>query len=126
MSVIYIKLFTGEDIVATMTSETENNIIITNPVAIRTRYSEETNRIMIGIQPWIPIQELMNCEYNIQKNNMIAVTEVPPNILYNYTRMIGELQTEHESQTVPSADMFSTDDDDSSAAVSNTTNRILH
>lgn len=129
MSVIYIKMFTGEDIIATMTNETDDTIIVTNPVTVKMRHAQEINKIMIGIYSWIPIHELMGCEYNINKYNMIAVTEVPPNVLYNYTRMIDELQ--NDAKNSPPMNLFSDDDDDddteiSPSTISNTANRILH
>ncbi len=130
MSVIYIKMFTGEDIIATLTNETDDDIIITNPVTVKLRHAQEINKIMIGIYPWIPIQELMECEYNINKHNMIAITEVPPNVLYNYTRMITELQ--NDAKKSPPMNLFLDDDNenddngDAPFTISNTANRILH
>lgn len=116
MSVIYIKMFTGDDIIATMIDETNISITITNPVVVKVRVGSD--RVQFGIAPWIPINELMGCEYNILKYNTVAVTEVPPKVLHSYTEMIRQLQQPYSKED--------DDDDMFMPAASNTVNRILH
>lgn len=99
MSVVYIKMYSGEDILATMATETENDIVITNPLIVITQMSGTRNRMITSIYPWVPIRELMAADYHLDKSATIAIMKIPEYVLTNYNRIITEIHSENDSDT---------------------------
>lgn len=99
MEIVYLKINTGEDLVASLISESETEITITNPMTI-----SQTNmnyKIQLGMIPWVPLIELMCLNYNIPKVTISAMTQVPEDITKEYTRMVERIGQIKKTTTIP-------------------------
>jgi len=121
MSTIYIKTYAGENLLATLVDETENTIVITNPLKIDTFAT--VGGMVTTIYPWVPIRELMTGNYTLDKDAMIGVMEIPEHVQANYDRIID--QTHSDNYRMPSlSDEMANESDTEDERI--TTTRILH
>lgn len=119
MSVIYIKTYAGENLLATLIDETANTIAITNPLKIDTCMT--ANRLMTTIYPWVPIRELMAGNYTLDKSKMIGIMEIPEHVLTNYNRIITEIHSDDDDMA---SDAMANESDIENEQLMK--NRILH
>lgn len=86
MSIKYLRIIGGENIVADLVEDNSDNVVITNPiVAIPTSESQ------IAFAPWAAIQDPSESNITIDKRHIIFITECAPQIADQYANMFGTI-----------------------------------
>ena len=92
--ITYFKLVSGDDIIATVLTNSESSFIITSPVKIQSIASPGGDRVMTGMLPWVPLIEFMNGKYTIDKTQIIISGEIPVDIMLRYQEVLQHVQLE--------------------------------
>jgi len=109
--IIYLKLLNGEDIVATLLEETNSEAIITNPLQIRTVLNPLNNLMLSGFYSWIPIKEIINSKFILDKNNIMAMVTVPEDVITAYNGYLNNTSSkDDEKESEESKNSNSPDD----------------
>lgn len=139
LEILYFKLNNGEDLMAQLLEETEEDLTITQVIQMRRMISPLGNGISIGMMPWVPMTELMPLKYTLQKSTVAAMVEIPEesNIVMEYHKLIQKYSEDETLESNTSSDqIFDMDDEQElpeedndemeTLAVPTNKNRMLH
>ena len=89
MNVKLIRMWSGEDVIADVISESDNSITIQNPIfAVPSGDGEN-----IRFAPWSPLLKGRNSELEITKAYMVYMTETQDEIVDQYNQMFAPIAT---------------------------------
>lgn len=88
MNVKLIRLNTGEDVIADLISESENTIVITNPIV-----AVPSGRGELGFAPWSPLLSKDVKDLTINKNFVVYISETQPQMVEQYTQIFSPIIT---------------------------------
>lgn len=128
--VLYLKLTNGEDIIATVIGEDDDSIHITFPLKFIYGHNPKSNSMSTGIVRWVPMEDIMNSVFQIQKYNVVAAIDVPERMEVFYNGMLEQSQTAAERDTMEkSEDMFNEISDNPALMnllMANTESKMIH
>jgi hypothetical protein len=82
MNVKLIRMWSGEDVVADLISETNETITITNPIV-----AIPSGNGTMGFAPWSPILKSKGTEIELPKSYVVYMAETQDQIVDQYTQM---------------------------------------
>ncbi len=88
MNVKLIRLNTGEDVIADIISETENSLILSNPIV-----AVPSGRGELGFAPWSPLLSKEVKEITINKHYVVYVSETQDQIVEQYNQIFSPIIT---------------------------------
>jgi hypothetical protein len=88
MNVKLIRMWSGEDVVADLLDENEDNISITNPIV-----AIPAGNGQMGFAPWSPILKGKGEEISVTKKYVVYIAEAQEQIVEQYEEMFSVLKT---------------------------------
>jgi hypothetical protein len=88
MNVKLIRLNTGEDVIADLISETENSLVLSNPIV-----AVPSGRGELGFAPWSPLLSKEVKEITINKHYVVYVSETQDQIVEQYNQIFSPIIT---------------------------------
>ena len=89
MNVKLIRMWSGEDVIADVISESDNSITIQNPIfAVPSGDGEN-----IRFAPWSPLLKGRNSELEITKSYLVYITDTQDEIVDQYNQMFAPIAT---------------------------------
>ena len=89
MNVKLIKMWTGEDVIADLVKETDDTIVITNPIVV----VPSGQQGQIGLAPWSPILKGKDTEIEVTRRYVVYINEPQEEIVSNYRQMFSGIAT---------------------------------
>ena len=89
MNVKLIKMWTGEDVIADLVRETDDTIVITNPIMV----VPTGDKGQIGLAPWSPIIKGKDVEIEVTRRYVVYINEPQDDIVSNYREMFTGIAT---------------------------------
>ncbi len=89
MNVKLIKMWTGEDVIADLVKETDDSVVITNPIVAVPSGREG----QIGLAPWSPLIKGKDVEIEVTKRYVVYINEPQEDVVANYRQMFTGLAT---------------------------------
>ena len=83
MNVKLIKMWTGEDVIADLVKETDDTVVITNPIMV----VPTGDKGQIGLAPWSPIIKGKDVEIEVTRRYVVYINEPQEEIVSNYRKM---------------------------------------
>jgi len=81
-------MWSGEDVVADLVSETNDSITITNPIV-----AVPTGNGQMGFAPWSPLLKGKNEELEITRNYIVYIADTQTEIEEQYQSMFSVIQS---------------------------------
>ena len=88
MNVKLIRMWSGEDVVADLLDENDDNISITNPIV-----AIPAGNGQMGFAPWSPILKGKGEEISVTKKYVVYIAEAQEQIVEQYEEMFSVLKT---------------------------------
>lgn len=88
MNVKLIRLNTGEDVIVDLISETENSLVLSNPIV-----AVPSGRGELGFAPWSPLLSKEVKEITINKHYVVYVSETQDQIVEQYNQIFSPIIT---------------------------------
>ena len=89
MNVKLIRMWSGEDVIADVISESDNSITLQNPIfAVPSGDGEN-----IRFAPWSPLLKGRNSELEITKSYLVYITDTQDEIVDQYNQMFAPIAT---------------------------------
>lgn len=82
-----VKLITDQDLIGKVEVDVLGNIKITDPAMIVMIPSESSEKMSLGLVPWIQISEQKT--FRLEKSNVLTTFDPVLNVLNNYNRIFG-------------------------------------
>jgi len=82
-----VKLITDQDLIGKVEFDVLGNINITDPAMIVMIPSENSDKMSLGLVPWIQISEQKT--FRLEKSNVLTTFDPVLNVLNNYNRIFG-------------------------------------
>ncbi len=89
MNVKLIKMWTGEDVIADLVRETDDTIVITNPITLIPAGQQG----QVGLAPWSPLLKGKDVELEVTKRYVVYINEPQDDIVSNYREMFTGIST---------------------------------
>jgi hypothetical protein len=89
MNVKLIKMWTGEDVIADLVKETDDSIVITNPITL----IPSGQQGQVGLAPWSPLLKGKDVELEVTKRYVVYINEPQDDIVSNYREMFTGIAT---------------------------------
>ena len=89
MNVKLIKMWTGEDVIADLVKETDDTIVITNPIMV----VPTGDKGQIGLAPWSPIIKGKDVEIEVTRRYVVYINEPQEEFVSNYRQMFSGITT---------------------------------
>ena len=89
MNVKLIKMWTGEDVIADLVKETDDSIVITNPITL----IPSGQQGQVGLAPWSPLLKGKDVELEVTKRYVVYIIEPQDDIVSNYRQMFTGIAT---------------------------------
>ena len=89
MNVKLIKMWTGEDVIADLVKETDDTIVITNPIMV----VPTGDKGQIGLAPWSPILKGKDTELEVTRGYVVYINEPQEEIVSSYREMFSGITT---------------------------------
>ena len=89
MNVKLIKMWTGEDVIADLVKETDDSIVITNPIVV----VPSGQQGQIGLAPWSPILKGKDVELEVTRRYVVYINEPQEEFVSNYRQMFTGIAT---------------------------------
>ena len=89
MNVKLIKMWTGEDVIADLVRETDDTVVITNPIM----GGPAGQQGQIGLAPWSPILKGKDTEIEVTRRYVVYINEPQEEIVSNYRQMFTGIST---------------------------------
>ena len=89
MNVKLIKMWTGEDVIADLVRETDDTIVITNPITL----IPSGQQGQVGLAPWSPLLKGKDVELEVTKRYVVYINEPQDDIVSNYREMFTGIAT---------------------------------
>jgi hypothetical protein len=87
MNVKLIRMWSGEDVVADLIEDTEDAIVITNPIV-----AIPAGNGQMGFAPWSPILKGKGEELNVTKKYVVYIAEAQEQIVEQYSEMFSVIK----------------------------------
>ena len=88
MNVKLIRMWSGEDVVAEVTEESDDFLTIVNPIM-----AVPTGQGQVGFAPWSPLLKGKGMAINVRKDYVVYVTETQDEMVEQYKQMFSLIQT---------------------------------
>ncbi len=82
-------MWTGEDVIADLVKETDDTIVITNPIVI----VPSGQQGQIALAPWSPILKGKDTELEVTRRYVVYINEPQEEIVSNYRQMFSSITT---------------------------------
>ena len=89
MNVKLIKMWTGEDVIADLIKETDDTIVITNPIVVVPGGQQG----QVGLAPWSPLLKGKDTELEVTKRYVVYINEPQEEFIDNYKQMFSPIAT---------------------------------
>ena len=89
MNVKLIKMWSGEDVITDLVKETDDSIVIKNPIVIVPAGQEG----QVGLAPWSPLLKGKDTELEVTKRYVVYINEPQEEFISNYTQMFSPIAT---------------------------------
>lgn len=86
--VCFIRLLTGDDLLAEISKQNKINIVIKNPMLILNNVELEEGRQTLILYPWIPQGIALGNTATIRLANILTMNEIEPDILDYYKGIV--------------------------------------
>lgn len=95
MNVKLIRMWSGEDVVADLLSETDTSVTITNPIV-----AIPSGNGTMGFAPWSPILKERGTELEIPRSYIVYIAETQDGIVDQYKQMFSLIQTPDKKKII--------------------------
>ena len=89
MNVKLIKMWTGEDVIADLIKETDDTIVIINPIVVVPGGQQG----QVGLAPWSPLLKGKDTELEVTKRYVVYINEPQEEFIDNYKQMFSPIAT---------------------------------
>ncbi len=89
MNVKLIKMWTGEDVIADLVNETDDTVVIRNPIMV----VPTGDKGQIGLAPWSPILKGKDTELEVTRGYVVYINEPQEEIVSSYREMFSGITT---------------------------------
>ena len=89
MNVKLIKMWSGEDVITDLVKETDDSIVIKNPIVIVPSGQEG----QVGLAPWSPLLKGKDTELEVTKRYVVYINEPQQEFIDNYAQMFSPIAT---------------------------------
>ena len=89
MNVKLIKMWSGEDVITDLVKETDDSIVIKNPIVIVPSGQEG----QVGLAPWSPLLKGKDTELEVTRRYVVYINEPQEEFVDNYTQMFSPIAT---------------------------------
>ena len=107
MNVVYFKLMNGDDIIANLIDETDDEYVIDYPYRFVFNINPISNVLSTSVVRWVPIKDIMVTPMKIRKSSVITHSTIKEHIEEYYARIRLETQKEFEDE-----DYYDIEEDD--------------
>ena len=87
MTVKLIRMWSGEDVVADLTEEKTDSIVITNPIV-----AVPAQQGQIGFAPWSPLVD-KNATLKVTRKYVVYIEDPQDDLVEQYNQMFGNIAT---------------------------------
>ena len=87
MNVKLIRMWSGEDVIADLIENTDNFIIISNPIV-----AIPSGNGQLGFAPWSPLLKDKNEEIEVKKSYVVYIADTQEQIVEQYEQMFSVIQ----------------------------------
>ena len=88
MNVKLIKMWSGEDVIADLIKETDDFIVIQNPI-----FAVPQGDGQVGFAPWSPLLKGRDIEIDVTKRYVVYITDTQDDIIDQYKEMYAPIAT---------------------------------
>ena len=88
MNVKLIRMWSGEDVVADLVSETDTTVSISNPIV-----AIPNGQGTLGFAPWAPILKERGAVIDLPRNYIVYIADTQDGIIDQYKQMFSVIQT---------------------------------
>tara|TARA_B100001250_G_C19241961_1_gene546933 strand:- start:75 stop:365 length:291 start_codon:yes stop_codon:yes gene_type:complete len=88
MNVKLIRMWSGEDVIADLVKETDDSIIIQNPI-----FAVPQGDGQVGFAPWSPLLKGRGTELDITKKYVVYISETQDEVVEQYKDMFTPIAT---------------------------------
>ena len=89
MNVKLIKMWSGEDVIADLVKETDDSIVITNPIVV----VPSGQQGQVGLAPWSPLLKGKDTELEVNRKYVVYINEPQEDFVSNYRQMFTGIAT---------------------------------
>ena len=82
-------MWSGEDVITDLVKETDDSIVIKNPIVIVPSGQEG----QVGLAPWSPLLKARGTELEVTKRYVVYINEPQEEFIDNYTQMFSPIAT---------------------------------
>ena len=82
-------MWSGEDVIADLVKETDDSIVITNPIVVVPAGQEG----QVGLAPWSPLLKGKDTELEVTKRYVVYINEPQQEFIDNYAQMFSPIAT---------------------------------
>ena len=82
-------MWSGEDVITDLVKETDDSIVIKNPIVIVPAGQEG----QVGLAPWSPLLKGKDTELEVTKRYVVYINEPQEEFISNYTQMFSPIAT---------------------------------
>jgi len=107
MNVVYFKLMNGDDIMANLIDETDDEYVIDYPYRFVFNINPISNVLSTSVVRWVPMKDIMVTPMKIRKSSVITHSTIKEHIEEYYARIRLETQKEFEDE-----DYYEIEEDD--------------
>ena len=107
MNVVYFKLMNGDDIMANLIDETDDEYVIDYPYRFVFNINPISNVLSTSVVRWVPMKDIMVTPMKIRKSSVITHSTIKEHIEDYYARIRLETQKELEDE-----DYYDIEEDD--------------
>jgi hypothetical protein len=89
MNVKLIRMWSGEDVIADLIKETDDSIVISNPIVV----VPSGQQGQVGLAPWSPLLKGKGTELEVTKKYVVYINEPQEEFVSNYRQMFTGIAT---------------------------------
>ena len=82
-------MWSGEDVIADLVKETDDSIVITNPIVVVPAGQEG----QVGLAPWSPLLKDRGTELEVTRRYVVYINEPQEEFIDNYKQMFSPIAT---------------------------------
>ena len=86
--VLFIRLLTGDDLIAELSKKTVNQLVIKNPMLILNHVEIEEGKQTLVLYPWIPQGIALGNTAEVKVENILLINEIDPEIQDYYEGIV--------------------------------------
>jgi len=125
MNVVYFKLMNGDDIMANLIDETDDEYVIDYPYRFVFNINPISNVLSTSVVRWVPMKDIMVTPMKIRKSSVVTHSTIKEHIEEYYARIRLETQKEFEDE-----DYYEIEEDDDEINIEDLIpdpeNKIIH